>query len=91
MVNRPQELNSFEFIAVATLRTAQLMRGCVPRVPAGHKPTTTAQLEIIAGKVLKTPLLAPVPEGAAVRDAQGLQGEGRAVVPVSGLLHDRDA
>ena len=63
MVNRPETLNSFEFIAIAALRTAQLMRGCVARVPAGHKPTTTAQLEIIAGKVLKT----------EVRDPRGAQ------------------
>jgi hypothetical protein len=71
MVNRPQELNSFEFIAVAVLRTAQLMRGCVARVPAGHKPTTTAQLEIIAGKILKAPLLPVVPPAAPpVHDTQ---------------------
>jgi DNA-directed RNA polymerase subunit K/omega len=83
MVNRPQALNSFEFIAVAALRTAQLMRGCVPRVPAGHKPTTTAQLEILAGKVFKTPLVAPVSDAAVppVRDAQGAQ---EAIPPVSG-------
>lgn len=55
MVNRPQEMTSFEFIAIATLRTAQLIRGCVPRVPSGHKLTTTAQLEITAGQILKLP------------------------------------
>jgi len=53
MVNRPQEITSFEFIAIATLRTAQLIRGCVPRVPSGHKLTTTAQLEVTAGQILK--------------------------------------
>jgi hypothetical protein len=37
------------------------MRGCVPRVTAGHEPTTTAQLEIIAGKILKAPELPVVP------------------------------
>jgi DNA-directed RNA polymerase subunit K/omega len=61
MVNRPETLNSFEFIALAALRTAQLMRGCVPRVAGGHKPTTTAQLEIIAGKILKAPRPPSVP------------------------------
>jgi DNA-directed RNA polymerase subunit K/omega len=64
MVNRPETLNSFEFIALAALRTAQLMRGCVPRVTGGHKPTTTAQLEIIAGKILKARLLPSVPLAA---------------------------
>lgn len=53
MVNRPVETNSFEFIAIATLRTKQLMRGCLPRVPLCHKLTTTAQLEIVAGKIFK--------------------------------------
>jgi DNA-directed RNA polymerase subunit K/omega len=53
MVSRPEGTNSFEFIAMATQRTVQLMQGCLPRVPEGHKPTTTAQLEIVAGRVLK--------------------------------------
>lgn len=53
MVNRPEDTNSFEFIAMATLRTVQLMRGCVAHVPEGHKPTTTAQLEIVAGHIRK--------------------------------------
>jgi hypothetical protein len=65
MVNRPQELNSFEFIAVAALRTA------------------TAQLEILAGKVLKTPLVAKVSDAAVppVRDAHGTQ---EAIPPAAG-------
>ena len=71
MVNRPETLNSFEFIAVAALRTAQLMRGCVPRVATGHKPIITAQLEIIAGKVFQAPLLPPVPLAVpSIRSAQ---------------------
>lgn len=53
MVNRPLETNSFEFIAVAALRTKQLMRGCIPLVPPAHKLTTTAQLEVVAGKIFK--------------------------------------
>ena len=56
MVNRPLETNSFEFIAVAALRTKQLMRGCLARVPSDHhKLTTTAQMEVVAGKVFKLP------------------------------------
>jgi hypothetical protein len=68
MVNRPQETNSFEFIAIAALRTVQLMRGCVPRVPPGHKLTTTAQLEIVAGQVFKLPQPPPVPPQAPKQD-----------------------
>ena len=59
MVNRPQGGNPFEFIAVAALRTGQLMRGCTPRVAPGHKMTTTAQLEVAAGKILRLPPLPP--------------------------------
>ena len=55
MIQLPKEMNPFEFVAVATLRAGQLMRACVPRVPAGHKATTTAQLEVVAGKVWKLP------------------------------------
>jgi DNA-directed RNA polymerase subunit K/omega len=52
-------VGKFEFVRVAALRTAQLMRGCTPRVAAGGKPTTTAQREIASGKV------ASVARGAA--------------------------
>jgi DNA-directed RNA polymerase subunit K/omega len=45
------DVGKFEFVRVATLRTAQLMRGCTPRVAAGGKPTTIAQLEVASGKV----------------------------------------
>lgn len=59
MVSRPKDANPFEFVIVAALRAKQLMRGCAPRVPGVHKRTTTAQLEVLAGKVgaaeLRTP------------------------------------
>jgi DNA-directed RNA polymerase subunit K/omega len=51
MIHRSAESNGFEFVRVATLRAAQLMRGCSPRVPASHKAILTAQLEVVAGKV----------------------------------------
>jgi len=51
LVTRSSESNAFEFIILATLRAQQLMRGCVARVPPGLKATTTAQLEVVAGKV----------------------------------------
>ena len=62
------DVGKFEFVRLATLRTAQLMRGCAPRVPPGGKPTTTAQREIAGGVVRATPRAAlgsrePVPAG----------------------------
>lgn len=49
------EMGKFEFVTLATLRAAQLMRGCSPRVPAGRKSTTTAQREVAAGLVIAGP------------------------------------
>ncbi len=62
MVSRPERTNAFEFVVVSALRAAQLMRGCTPRVAAGFKHTTTAQMEVAAGKVAKVSEL----EGARV-------------------------
>ena len=50
-------MGSFEFVAVASLRVAQLMRGCTPRVNASHSTAMTAQLEVAEGKV--TPIARP--------------------------------
>ena len=50
-----EPMGKFEFARLSSLRAAQLMRGCVARVPAGHKRTTTAQHEIRAGKVIGLP------------------------------------
>lgn len=49
------DVGRFEFVKLAALRTAQLMRGCTPRVAPGGKPTTTAQLEVAGGKVCSGP------------------------------------
>ncbi len=46
---------AFEHVVVSALRVRQLIDGCVPRVEAGHKHTTTAQIEVNAGKVAKVP------------------------------------
>jgi DNA-directed RNA polymerase subunit K/omega len=43
----------FEFVVLAGLRAAQLMRGCTPRVEGAHKVIMTAQLEVAAGKVVR--------------------------------------
>jgi DNA-directed RNA polymerase subunit K/omega len=55
MVQRPEEMNAFEFVVVSSLRAAQLMRGCTPRVTGIHKTIQTAQLEVAAGKVSRLP------------------------------------
>jgi DNA-directed RNA polymerase subunit K/omega len=49
------EIGKFEFVKLAALRAAQLMRGCTPRVPAGFKRTTTAQREVASGMVRGCP------------------------------------
>ena len=48
-------IGKFEFARLATLRTAQLIRGCRPLVPACGKMTTTAQREVAAGFVSGLP------------------------------------
>lgn len=48
-------IGKFEFARLSSLRAAQLIRGCVARVPLHGKPTTTAQHEIAEGKVLALP------------------------------------
>jgi len=57
---------------LATLRAAQLIRGCRPRVDGTHKAIVTAQFEVAAGKVTQ------------VFDALAVVGEpaGKSVAPV---------
>jgi DNA-directed RNA polymerase subunit K/omega len=47
-------MNQFEFVIVSGLRTAQLMRGCLPRSTRAHKPMQTALREVAEGKVVGT-------------------------------------
>jgi RNA polymerase Rpb6 len=51
MIQRPPGVGAFQFVVLATLRAAQLIRGCRPRVDGGHKAIVTAQFEIAEGKV----------------------------------------
>ena len=53
MVNRPYEMNAFEFVVVSALRAQQLMKGCVPHFDGTHKATTLAQMEVSAGKIAR--------------------------------------
>ena len=59
MIQRPVEMNGFEFAVVSALRAAQLMRGCTPRVGGTQKLIMTAQLEVASGKVARIVPSAP--------------------------------
>jgi len=60
MIHRPPGMGAFQFVVLATLRAAQLMKGCRPRVERGvHKSTIIAQVEVAEGKVQQL-LTAPV-------------------------------
>jgi len=46
----PNGMGAYRFAVLASLRAAQLIDGCVPRIDGGsHKPIIVAQLEILAG------------------------------------------
>jgi DNA-directed RNA polymerase subunit K/omega len=51
MIQRPAHINAFEFVVLSSLRAAQLMRGCTPRIASTQKLIMTAQLEVATGKV----------------------------------------
>ena len=57
MIQRPPGVGAFQFVVLATLRVAQLRRGCRPKVDGLHKATVIAQLEVSAGIV--TPVFTP--------------------------------
>ena len=43
----------FEFVAVASARARQLLKGCTPRVEVSAKPARVALREVEAGAVTK--------------------------------------
>ena len=56
MIRPPEGMGAYKFAVLASLRAAQLMHGCTPKIAGGlHKPTTTAQLEIINGLTSELP------------------------------------
>lgn len=65
----PESWNRFDFASVASLRSHQLLSGCVARVgvSVGGKATTTARREVAAGKVsfTRSPSADSEPDGAA--------------------------
>ena len=54
MIRPPHLMGSFEFVAIAALRAAQLARGCRPRVNGNHTTAVFAQREVAEGKVTRT-------------------------------------
>jgi hypothetical protein len=52
MIRPPHDMGVFQFVAVAALRAAQLMRGCRPRVDGDHSAAVFAQREVAEGKVI---------------------------------------
>jgi hypothetical protein len=46
MVRRPVDIGAFQFVVVASLRAAQLTRGCLPKVDGLHKIAVVAQREV---------------------------------------------
>ena len=55
MVHSRAGFGAFEFVVLSSLRVAQLVRGCAPRVPSTHKHVMTAQLEVAAGLISGMP------------------------------------
>jgi DNA-directed RNA polymerase subunit K/omega len=60
VIQRPAGMGAFQFVVLATLRAAQLMKGCTPRVDGIHKATIIAQIEVAEEKV-GAMLIDPVP------------------------------
>lgn len=50
MIRPPDGMSAYMFAVLASLRAAQLMRGCLPRLAtSSHKATVIAQLEVAGG------------------------------------------
>ena len=80
MIQRPPGVGAFQFVVLASLRAAQLTRGCLPRVDGAHKATVMAQVEVAEGKVMQmaaaTPAISatPVSSVAVVEAALAIVG-----------------
>jgi len=60
-MTRPPDMGGFEFAVLASLRAAQLIRGCTPKMESDHKHTVTAQREVLAGLVTNQNRVPAVP------------------------------
>lgn len=62
-MQRPESLGRFEFVVLSTLRAAQLMRGCIPKIDVStHKHTVVAQIEVASLMVTNVGGPAVVPD-----------------------------
>lgn len=66
MIRPPNGMGTFEFVVVATLRAAQLTRGCRARVGGVHTKAVFAQQEVAERKVRPTAYAVTEPRGNAV-------------------------
>ncbi len=67
-MNRGTIGNAFEFVAVASARARQLLRGCQPRLEAGDRaetPARIAQQEVRAGLVRRVDSTPPAADSGA--------------------------
>jgi hypothetical protein len=65
VIQPPPSVGAFQFVVLATLRAAQLIRGCRPKVDGIHKATVIAQLEVSAGIVTQASTLPDAMGGPA--------------------------
>jgi len=65
VIQRPPGVGAFQFVVLASLRAAQLVRGCRPKVDGLHKATVIAQLEVSAGIVMQVLTLPDTTSGPA--------------------------
>lgn len=49
----PSGMSTVEFVVVASLRAAQLSRGCTPKVEGEHKRIVIAQMEVAQRKIVR--------------------------------------
>ena len=70
MIQRLRGVGTFQFVVLATLRAAQLMCGCRPKIDGAHKATVIAQLEVSERKMMQvgTPNSEPRAVGGAVSE-----------------------
>jgi DNA-directed RNA polymerase subunit K/omega len=73
VVQRPTQINAFEFVVLAGRRATQLSRGCLPRVIGSDKVAVTAQMEVAEGKVSRASA-ASISEPAASHSPDAVDG-----------------
>ena len=69
MISRPPGVGKFQFVILASLRAAQLIRGCPAKIESGHKCTVTALLEVSQGKIAQVSALDAMKDEVIPADA----------------------